>query len=220
MFKTGFHGRFRGETDGMEFDTLPDPDIAAKVVEGIRARGMQAHFVESREQALGKLAALIPAGATVMTGASVTLEQIGFVDLLISGKHPWRNLKTEILAEKDPEKLLQLRRRSVLADCFMGSVHAITGSGETVTASASGSQLPAYAYCAGHVIWVAGAQKIVPDLDAGLRRIREYVFPLEDKRMKSTGAEGSAINKILIIAGESNPARKVTMILVNEKLGF
>ncbi|MCL4473052.1 MAG: lactate utilization protein [Actinobacteria bacterium] len=205
----------------MEFVQLPEPARIERAAEGIRNRGMYAETVQSPEQALERLVSLIPEGASVMTGASVTLEKIGFIDLLISGKHPWKNLKDKIFAEKDPARLVELRRRSTMADYFMGSVHAITEAGELVIASASGSQLPAYAYCARNIIWIAGTQKIVPDLDSGFRRLREYVFPLEDRRMKSTGAAGSAINKVLVIYGEPEYSRRmVTMILVNEKLGF
>jgi len=59
----------------------------------------------------------------------------------VSWEHPWKNLKDEILAEKDPARQMELRRGSVLYDFFLGSVHAIVETGETITASASGSQL-------------------------------------------------------------------------------
>ena len=91
-----------------------------------------------------------------------------------------------------------------------------------VIASGSGSQLPAYAYSSRNVIWVAGTQKIAPTLDDALRRVREYVLPLEDQRQKSLGNQaGSRINRILIIEGE--PAylrRNLNLILVNQVLGF
>ena len=82
--------------------------------------------------------------------------------------------------------------------------------------------VPGYSYNSRNVIWVAGAQKIAPTLDDALRRVREYVLPLEDQRMKSLGNQaGSRINRILIIEGE--PAylrRNLTLILVNQVLGY
>ena len=157
-----------------------------------------------------------------MTGASVTLQQIGFEAILISGKHPWRNFKADLLAEKDPVKQAAMRRQGTLAEFYLGSVNALAETGELVFASGSGSQLPAYAYSSRNVIWIAGAQKITPTLDDAMRRIREYVLPLEDARMKSVGnAAGSRIGRILII--ENEPAylrRNLTLILVNQVLGF
>jgi len=155
-----------------------------------------------------------------MTGSSTTLEQIGFVELLKSGKHPWKNFKDILLAEKDQAKQMELRKKSVAIDYFIGSVHAVTENGEVLIASASGSQLPSYAFSSDNVIWVAGTQKIVPTVEEGFRRIREYCFPLEDKRMKSVGFPGSAIGKILLFEREIMPNRKIKLIFVNEKLGF
>nr|WP_225860820.1 hypothetical protein [Streptomyces triticiradicis] len=45
-----------------------------------------------------------------------------------------------------------------------------------VTASASGSHLPACADGAAQVIWVVGAQKTVPGLGTALRRVEEHAL--------------------------------------------
>jgi len=155
-----------------------------------------------------------------MTGSSTTLKEIGFVDFLSSGKHLRNNLKEKIVAEHDTKKQAELRKKSITSDYFLGSVHAVTQAGQVIVASATGSQLSSYVYASNNVIWVVGTQKIVPNLEEGLRRIREYVFPLEDQRMKQAGYKGSNIAKILIFEKETLPTRKITLILVNEKLGF
>jgi hypothetical protein len=179
-------------------------------------------LVDTKEEALFHVQDLIPAGAVVMTAASVTLQQIGFEALLINGNHSWRNFKADLLAEKDPVKQMAMRRQGTLAEYFLGSVNAIAETGELVFASGSGSQLPAYAYTSRNVIWVAGAQKITPTLEEAIHRIRKYVLPLEDQRMKSIGnPAGSRINRILIL--ENEPAylrRNLTLILVNQIVGF
>ncbi|MEK7064726.1 MAG: LUD domain-containing protein [Patescibacteria group bacterium] len=91
---------------------------------------------------------------------------------------------------------------------------------QVVMASNSGSQLPAYAYGAGKVIWVVGVQKITANLDAALKRIYEYVLPLESERVKiAYGMDRSNVSKLLVINKEIVPQR-ITMILVKERLGF
>ena len=202
--------------------TLPASDHLQKTMEAVKARGITVELVETKEAALARLLTLIPAGAVVMTGGSVTLTQIGFNELLISGNHPWRNFKADLLAEKDPVKQSAMRLQGTLAEYFLGSVNAIAETGELVFASATGSQLPAYAYSSRNVIWVAGAQKITPTLEDALRRVREYVLPMEDQRQKDVGNKGgSFIGRILIF--EHEPAylrRNLVLILVNEVLGF
>jgi L-lactate utilization protein LutC len=204
----------------MNYEQLPAPETIVKVIEALKQRNIQVEFVENKEEALTKLKNLIPDGAEVMTGSSLTLQQIGFVDLLKFGQHPWKNLKEAIVFEKDPIKQEELRKQSVSADYFLASIHALTEEGQILIASASGSQLPAEAFSSSNVIWVVGAQKIVPNLDEAFKRLKEYIFPLENERMKSLGAPGSVIAKILIFEREIMPSRKVRLILVNEKLGF
>jgi L-lactate utilization protein LutC len=204
----------------MNYDQLPSQKVITKTIEALKQRNIQVELVENKAEALNKLKSLIPDGAEVMTGSSLTLQQIGFVDLLKSGQHSWKNLKEAIVAEKDPVKQEELRKKSISADYFMASVHALTEEGQVLIASASGSQLPSDVYSSSNVIWVVGAQKIVLNLDEAFKRLNEYIFPLENERQKSLGAQGSTIGKILIFEREIMPNRKVRLILVNEKLGF
>jgi hypothetical protein len=206
----------------MDYAALPTPERIQKTLEAIKARGVHAELVETKEDALARIQEIIPENAVVMTGGSVTLQQIGFEALLISGQHPWRNFKADLLAEKDPAKQTVMRRQGTLAEFYLGSVNALAETGELVFASGTGSQLPAYAYSSRNVIWVSGAQKITPTLDEALRRVREYVLPLEDERQRNFGNKtGSYIGRILIF--EYEPAflrRNLTLLLVNQVLGY
>jgi L-lactate utilization protein LutC len=207
----------------VDYDILPAADRLQRTVEAVRARGITVTPVETRQAALPLLQSLIPPGATVMTGASVTLQQIGFEELLTAEAHPWHSIKAEVLAEKDRTKQIALRRQGTLADYFLGSVHAIAETGEIVIASATGSQLAPYAYSSRNVIWVAGAQKITPTLQAAFQRVREYVLPLEDQHMKQLygSQSGSFVGKLLIFEREAPYLhRTVHLVLVNEVLGF
>jgi hypothetical protein len=109
----------------------------------------------------------------------------------------------------------------LLADYYLGSVHAVTQEGEFIVASNTGSQLPHIAYSSSNIILVVGTQKIVANLEEGMRRLKEYVIPLEDENMRGKYGMGTQLNKILIVKGE-NPmtGRRISMILVKEKLGF
>ena len=206
----------------MDYAALPTPERIHRTLEAIRGRGIHAELVETKEEALAKIQQIIPPEAVVMTAGSVTLQQIGFEAILISGQHPWRNFKADLLAEKDPAKQSAMRRQGTLAEFFLGSVNAIAETGELIFASGTGSQIPAYSYSSRNVIWVAGVQKITPTLEDALRRVREYTLPLEDERQKKFGNKiGSSIGQILIF--EHEPAflrRHLTLILVNQALGF
>lgn len=205
----------------MEYNTLKTKEVTTRVIEELTKKNVQAFTVESGKDALEKIKELIPAGASVMNGASVTLEQIGFVDYLKKGEHGWNNLHEGILAEKDPAIQASLRKQAVLSDYYLGSVHALTETGEYLIASNSGSQLPHIVFTSANLIFIVSTKKIVPNITEAMNRLMEYIMPIEDKHMKEKYGVGTAANKILIVNGE-NPMmqRKVTMILVNEDLGF
>ena len=202
------------------YTSIPSGEVVAKVAEALKARNITPIIVDTKEEALEEIKKLIPKGASVMNGSSVTLQEIGFVDYLKGDAHGWNNLHEVILKESDHAKKAQLRKESVFADYFLGSVHAITASGQVLDASASGSQIPSYAFTSDHVIWVASTNKIVADREAGFKRIEDFVFPLENKRMQTAGYPGSTIGRVLVFEKEIMPNRHITMILVNEKLGF
>ena len=205
----------------MNYETLANAEIIKKTVDALAARGIEGIVVSNRAEALEKIKSLIPKDASVMNGSSRTLEEIGFVEYLKSGTHGWKNLHEEILKEKDPAKQALLRKQAVLSDYYLGSIHAIAETGEFIIASNSSSQLPHIVFTSPNLIFVAGTQKIAPSFDEAMRRVREYVLPLEDKRMKSAGMGGSAISKLVIFEREQPfMKRKVRLIFVNEKLGF
>ncbi|HME18565.1 MAG TPA: LUD domain-containing protein, partial [Nitrososphaerales archaeon] len=157
---------------------LPDEKTVSDAIKALSGRGISAELSPNKAAALEAVTRLIPDGAEVMTGTSRTLEEIGFLDLLGSGSHSWRNLRGAIQAEADPAKQMQLRKSATLSQYYLGSVHAVAKTGEVVVASGGGSQLAPYAYSAGKVVWVVGTQKIVATLEEGLKRVREHSLPL------------------------------------------
>jgi hypothetical protein len=216
-------------TDETAGDGAPDymtpasEETVRRVMLALPGRGIQAELLDDRAAALARLRELIPPGAGLSFGSSMTLRQIGFEPLILSGNHPWRNLKGEMLAEKDPARQSELRRQLALADWFLGSVHAITLAGQLLVASNTGSQLPAYSFTARNIVWVAGTQKIVPTVEDGFRRIREHCAPLVEKQgLDESGRAGfGRIGKMLLFENE-NPLlkRTVRLLLVNEVLGY
>ncbi len=204
----------------MGWDTLANDEEIKRTSEALISHGINVEVASNKDAAIKLLEKLIPEGAEVMTASSTTLSQIGFLDMLKSVKHGWHDKKQLIISEQDTAKRTELRKHAGIAAYFLGSVHAVTETGEILTASASGSQLGAYAFTADNLILVVGTQKIVKSLDDGFKRIKEESLRLEDKRMKDAGYQGSFIGEILITERIMPGTRKVTVILVKEKLGF
>lgn len=209
------------KTTQANFASLASDEGLARTASGLKSRNFEPIIVLNKVEALKKIKELIPAKASVMNGSSETLREIGFVDYLKSGQHGWNNLHEAILAEKDSTKQKPLRDAALVADYYLGSTHALSESGEMVFGSNSGSQLPHLVFTSPNVILVVGSQKIVPTLGDALKRLEEYVTPLEDVRLMGQYGIHTMRAKTLILNRE-NPAmgRKITIIIVKEKLGF
>jgi hypothetical protein len=201
-----------------EFAQLKSLDHLAWVAAALESNGIRAFVVPSGSEARSLVGSLIPRGAEVFNNTSRTLESIGVADdIERSGRYEPLRVR---LFQMDRE--MQAREMRILAaapEYVVGSVHAVTETGSLLVASASGSQLGPIVSGAEHVIFVIGGQKIVPDLDAGIRRLYEYSLPLEDRRAREAYGVSSGVNNILVMNRVVAPDR-VTAILVHEVLGF
>lgn len=205
----------------MKYTELATKEVVQKTIEGLKTRNVEAFIVENGAEALAKIKELIPKGASVMNGASVTLEQIGFVDYLKAGEHGWNNLHAAIVAEKDGAKQAELRRLALTSEYYLGSVHGLAETGEFIVASNTGSQLPHIVFSSQNVILVVSTKKITPTLPEAYQRLMEHVIPLEEVHMQKLYGVSTNPSKILTFTKESEyNGRKVRMILVNEDLGF
>lgn len=200
------------------FGTLASEPSVERAAAALEGHGITVIRATDAAEAKRVVLGLIPEGSQVNHGASATLDATGITDELEkSGRYD--ALRPQIWGMDRATQADQIRRLSAAPDVMLGSVHAVTETGSLIAASSSGSQLGPYVSGAGRVILVAGTQKIVRDLNEGLRRIEEYAFPLEDARAQAAYGVHSGINKVLIINREIQPGR-ITVVLVDEVLGF
>jgi hypothetical protein len=202
----------------LEFAAAASEDRLERAAKNLREHGMDVQIVETAGEAVEAAMRLIPPHSEVLTATSKTLESIGLVDRL-SKPGEFDLLRPKFMALIQAKDARGARKLGAAPDISVGSVHAVTEEGEVLIASATGSQLGPYASGAETVIWIVGAQKVVKDLTTGLRRIREYAYPLEDARAQGAYGRPSSIAKILIVVRESRPGR-IHLILVKEKVGF
>lgn len=199
--------------------TIPDQSVIAKTIDALKVNNIDALVVENGEQAKLKALELIPEGAEVMTMTSATVDTIGLSkEINESGK--FNAVKPKLYALDPNTQKREQKRLGTAPEYVVGSVHAVTQDGKVLVATNSGSQIPAYVYGSDHVIWIVGAQKITANLDEGMKRLEEYVLPLESERAhKAYGVPGSQISRLLITNKEPMPGR-TTIIFVKEALGY
>src|SRR5437667_5072298 len=199
------------------FTTLPEEQTLAATVTALEEHGFSVQVVDDLDAARQAVLARIPHGSSVMTNTSVTLAETGIADAVNDGG-PYESARNKMFALDFATQAQQMKAIGGQPDYALGSVHAITRDGTLVIASASGSQLASYAWGAANVIFVVGAQKLVPNLEAARERIIEHSLKLEDARAYAAYGQNSRVGKILEIHPE-DPGR-IPVVLVRQTAGF
>jgi hypothetical protein len=184
----------------------------------LNAHNIQTVVVDTGEEAKKYVLSLIPGSAEVHMGMSTTLDQIGVTrEIEQSGRY--NAIRPQLRNLDRIKQNREWRKLASAPDFMLGSVQAVTEQGQVLVASGGGSQIGRYASGAGTVIWVVGAQKLVPTLADGMRRIEEHALPLESERMRQMTGRDSVVNQIPIVRGTLQPNR-FKMVIVKENLGF
>lgn len=199
-------------TDAASAETLE------RVAAALRRNNFAVDILDDAAAARARVKDLVPEGASVLTGTSETLRLSGIEeDLNSSGRYESVRARSVIMDRTT--RSAEIWRMLACPDAIVGSVSAVTETGSLVAASASGSQLPGYSGAAARVIWVVGAQKVVPDLSTALRRIEDHCLPLENERCMRVYRVPSSLNRILVLNAEPHPGRG-TVLLLREAIGF
>ncbi|MFL5830776.1 MAG: LUD domain-containing protein [Solirubrobacteraceae bacterium] len=199
------------------FEHPADRSHLERTATALTERGFIVQIANSAEHARELVLGAIPEGSEVHIALSETMRELGITNEIDeSGRY--NSIRAQLNTLDRETQGREMRKLGAAPDFIIGSAHAITDDGQVVVGSGSGSQLGAYAYAGGNVILVVGHQKLVADLNEGLRRVREYSLPREYARMQSVGRAGSLLAKTLIIHQE--PSARITVILVPETLGF
>lgn len=200
------------------FETPASEETIQRVAERIRERNIEAMVIDDGDEARRVVLERLPKGAEVYSGKSKTLQEAGIFDA-IHDTTQYDALRPRMFKMDRQTQAREIRKLIAGPDFMLGSVNAVTEAGVLVAASATASQLGPYAGTAGKVMLVVGSQKIVPDLDTALRRIRDYVLPWEDAQVRKTVPTGSFVGKILIVEREW-VAGRMTVILVRKPIGI
>jgi hypothetical protein len=152
----------------------------------LQKRNMNAQYVPDMSEALSAILGMIPSGAVVARGDSITVDQVGVFPAL---KKRGQNRVIEPLERNaeglyihETEERRSMQREMFSSDVFLTSANAVTLDGKLVSTDGMGSRVAATIYGPDKVIVVAGANKIVKDVNEALERVRQVAAPLNAKR--------------------------------------
>jgi acyl-CoA hydrolase len=199
------------------YTALPDDQTLAATVVALEEHGFSVDVVDGLDAAREAVLAHIPPGSSVMTNTSVTLQETRIADA-VNDSGPYESARNKMFALDFATQAQEMKAIGGQPDYALGSVHALSRDGTLVIASASGSQLASYAWGAANVIFVVGAQKLVPTLEAAHERIYKHSLKLEDARAYAAYGQHSSVGKVLEIHQEL-PGR-IRVVLIRQPVGF
>lgn len=207
-----------------------------KALEALRKNRMLAEYVADKEEALARVTALIPIGSTVSTGGSRTLDEVGITELLKVGDYTYFDRNNPTLT---PEQKSEMTAKGATADVYLCSSNAVTEDGVLYNVDGFSNRVAAIANGPQKVILVVGVNKIVPDLNAAIRRVKTIAAPLNTKRLNCDtyclktgvcmGLEGGMTDGChspgriccsYLVSAQQRIENRIHVILVGESLGF
>lgn len=211
-------------------------ETVQKVIDALRKNRMLADYVATKEEVVPFVKALITEGSTVATGGSRTLDETGVIRLLRDGNFVFYDRNNPALS---PEEKAELTAKGATADYYLCSSNAVTEQGVLYNVDGFSNRVAAIANGPKHVIMVVGVNKIVPDLDAAIRRVKTIAAPLNTKRLNCDtycrqtgvcmGVDGcmtdgchspARICCSYLVSAQQRVENRIHVILVGENLGF
>jgi hypothetical protein len=156
--------------------------VAAKIIKNLEKRRMAGSYAADAAQAKAEIVDMIPPGATVFRCGSMTAAGIGLWEAIAA--LPEVKLIDPYRAELSPEEGLELRRRGLTADVMIASTNAITLDGRLVNLDGMGNRVAAMAFGPKKVILAVGMNKVAPDLETAVARVKHFASPINNIRLK------------------------------------
>ena len=198
-----------------------------KLVENLKKRNFDAYYCADANSALQKALEIIPEGASVGWGGSVSVQQIGLKDAIRNGNYH----AIDRDACTTPEAKEQAAKDALFADVFLTGANAMSLDGQMVSIDGIGNRVAAIIFGPKKVVVIVGMNKVCDTLDAAIQRARTIAAPMNMQRfMKetpcaTTGCCGDCkspdcICNQILITRNCRPAKRICYIVVGEELGF
>lgn len=211
-----------------DFEKWGEGLLVERTTRALEKNGFGVRFVPAARGAAGEILSMIPDGAVVGVGGSLTLGEIGFFEE--AGKRAITLLNPS-MQQMTLEEFIEMRRRILLADFFLSSSNAVTEDGQLYNVDGTGNRVAAMTFGPKKVILACGVNKIVKDADAARQRVREWAGPLNARRLNletpcaksGVCADCSSPQRICNIQSliSRRPTRtEITVVLIGERLGL
>ena len=207
-----------------------------RTMKNLNKNNIETFYVEKKEEVVLLVEKLVPQGATVAAGGSVSLTETGVLEHLRNGKYNFLDRYAEGLSRED---IVEIFKKSFGADAYFCSSNAITEDGELYNVDGNANRISAISFGPKNVIMVVGVNKIVKDIDEAILRVKTVAAPKNCKRLSCKtycfekghcvdleGGMGKGCSspqrvcRHYLVSSKQAVFGRIKVIFVNEELGY
>lgn len=199
-----------------------------RTMAALERNNMKPYYAETLEELHEIVRGLVKNDRLITAGGSVTLEESGVKQLLMT---EFGGAYLDRSEGKTPEEVEDILHKAFVSDTFFASSNAVTEDGELYNVDGRGNRVSAMIYGPAQVVIVVGVNKIVKDMDEAVCRVEQVAAPLNTKRLNSgtpcevTGNCAHCRSKGRICCSYVRMAQqrvkdRIKVIIVNQKLGY
>lgn len=202
-------------------------NLANTIIQNMKKKNLEGYYCATAKEAVEKALSLMPEGSLVTWGGSETLKECGLMDAI----HEKNYELVDRMSAKSPEEARELYSKQVLCDFFLMSSNAVTMDGELVNIDGHSNRVACLCCGPKNVIVIAGMNKVTPDIESGLKRVRNFAAPPNTVRLNKntpcakTGKcadcySPDCICSQVVITRRSSIPNRIKVILVGESFGY
>ncbi len=202
-------------------------NLSENLIKKLKLRNMEGYYCNTREEAKELALSLMEKGSSVTWGGSMTIKEIGLLDALSPEDYEILDRSTA----KTPEEQREFYGKAVMADYFLMSSNAITLDGQLINIDGNGNRVACLITGPRNVIVIAGINKLVTDVKAGIERVHNFAAPPNGVRLNTgtpcstTGMCGNCLTDGCmccqeVVTRKSRVKGRIKVIIVGESLGY
>lgn len=203
----------------------------ATIIKNLEKRNMEGYFYEDSASCVKAVLEQLPKGSSISWGGSETFKETGMLAALQNLAQDGTYELIDRSTVRTPEEQRQLYGKAVLSDYFFMSTNAITLDGQLINIDGNSNRAGCLVHGPRHVIILAGMNKIVSDVESGIKRIQNIASPANAKRLLKntpcgiTGVCGDCLSpecmcNQIVITRRSGHTGRIKVFFIAEELGY
>lgn len=201
--------------------------VANTIIQNLKKRQIEGYYCSDRKLAVQKALELIPKASSIAWGGSMTIIETGLMEAIQNGDY--KIINRDVATNLEEQR--KIYGEICCSDFFLMGTNAITLEGELINIDGRGNRVAFLCFGPQNVLILTGMNKVVTDIESGIKRARDIAAPpnaIRLKRKTPCSITGKCQNCYspdcmcgqFVITRRSGIPNRIKVILIGEELGY